>query len=104
MRKPVFATVMLVAAASAIGRPAATAGELIFKTSLLERHLAWPAEVSAIPPLLAIIRSAAIKNRRQLLAAAATDKAERGKRDYPSTPTRVRSRWRASARPRVCSA
>ena len=83
MRKPVFAIVMLVAAAAAISRPAAKAGELSFKNSLIEWHVAWPAQVSAIPPLLAIIRSAAIKNRRQLLAAAATDKTERGKQDYP---------------------
>lgn len=83
MRKPLFAIAMLATAASAIGRPALKAGELSFKNGLLEWHLAWPAEVSAIPQLLAFIRSAAIKERRELLAAAATQKAERGKLDAP---------------------
>ncbi len=82
MRKPMLAMLMLVAAATAIGRPAAKAGELNFKNSLLEWHVAWPAEVSAIPLLLATVRSVAIKSRQELLTAAATDKAERGKQDY----------------------
>ncbi|MGH6658155.1 MAG: PdaC/SigV domain-containing protein [Sphingomicrobium sp.] len=72
-----------IAAQTPASKPAAKAGELDLKNSLLNWHVAWPAEVSAIPDLLAAIRGPALKNRAGLLKTAAEDKADRTKRGYP---------------------
>lgn len=90
MRKLLLATAFGLAAAlapiaspAAAVQPAATAGGLNFKNSLLEWHVSWPAEVSAIPALLAAIREPALKNKASLLKTAAADKADRTKRGFP---------------------
>lgn len=83
MRNPLFTIALLIAATAAASQPAAKAGQLNFKNNLLAWHVGWPAEVSAIPALLASIRDPAVKNKRELLKTAASDKAERGKQGYP---------------------
>lgn len=83
MRNPLIPIAFLIATAAAPAQPAAKAGQLNFKNSLLEWHVGWPAEVSAIPALLASIRDPALRNKRELLKTAAADKADRGKQGYP---------------------
>ena len=53
------------------------------KTDLLDFHLGWPAEVSAIPALEKMIREPALAHKAELLKTAASDKAERAKSDFP---------------------
>jgi hypothetical protein len=56
------------------------------KTELLDFHLAWPSEVSAIPQLAAKIRAAAVTHKEELLKSAAADKAYRANNDFPFHP------------------
>ncbi len=83
MRGPIFGIAILVAAVAPESPPSAKAGQLNFKNSLLDWHVGWPAEVSAIPALLASIRDPAIRNKGALLKTAAADKAERTKSSFP---------------------
>ena len=84
MRKLLLGVGLAAAALAPIWAQAgAKAGELDFKNSLLSWHVGWPAEVSAIPALLAAIRDPALKNKASLLKTAAEDKADRTKRGYP---------------------
>ena len=53
------------------------------KTDLLDFHLAWPAEVSAIPALEKTIRDPALAHKAELLKTAASDKADREKQGFP---------------------
>lgn len=53
------------------------------KTDLLDWHLGYPAEVSAIPKLEALIRDPALEKKAELLSAARDDKASRGKEGFP---------------------
>ena len=68
---------------AAAGKPVAQPVNIHEKTELLDFHLAWPAEVSAIPPLAAKIRSAATAHKAELLKNAGEDKAWRSKQGFP---------------------
>lgn len=83
MRTIFFAAVLGLAAIAVAAQPTATAGELKFQNSLLEWNVSWPAEVSAIPALLASIRDPALKSKRDLLKTAAGDRADRKKQGFP---------------------
>ena len=62
---------------------AAAAGKIDDKTDLLTFHLAWPAEVGAIPALVEAIRGPALEHKAEMLANAKSDKAEREASNYP---------------------
>jgi hypothetical protein len=53
------------------------------ESDLLEFHLAWPAEVSAIPVLAGKLRASATAHKAELLKMAAEDKAQREKEKFP---------------------
>jgi hypothetical protein len=53
------------------------------QSELLDFHLAWPAEVSAIPSLAERIRSPAMAHKAELLNTARADKARRAEQDFP---------------------
>lgn len=53
------------------------------ETPILDWHVSWPAEVSAIPPLEQLIRGPAEKAQREYTKQAADDKAEREKQGFP---------------------
>lgn len=71
------------AAIEAPQQPAAAAVSIDDKTDLLDFHLGWPAEVSAIPALATLIRKPAEEQKAVLLKAAAEDRAMRTKEGYP---------------------
>ncbi|MEO6198412.1 MAG: DUF4163 domain-containing protein [Sphingomicrobium sp.] len=83
MRTLLLAAAIGLAAIAAPAQPGAKAGELKFKNSLLEWDVSWPAEVSAIPALLASIRDPALKVKRDLLKTAAADRIDRKKQGFP---------------------
>jgi hypothetical protein len=63
-------------------QPAAKAVSLDEESELLNWHLAYPAEVAAIPALAALIRDPAVKSKAELLELAGDDKAAREKDGY----------------------
>ncbi len=86
--------------------PAAPAKALVVdeKTDLLTFHLAWPAEVSAIPALVEAIRKPVMEHKAELLKNATADKAERATNDYPFNAYEYSSEFKvAGATPRLLS-
>lgn len=72
--------------APAAAPPAKTAPHAVTideKTELLAFHLAWPAEISAVPELARRIQSEAMAHKAELLKAAAADQAYRAKQNFP---------------------
>lgn len=63
--------------------PVASAVAIDDKTDLLDFHLSWPAEVTAIPALAEMIRAPALAHKVELLDTAASDRAQRAKEDFP---------------------
>lgn len=53
------------------------------KSDLLDFHLAWPSEISAIPQLATRLRAAAMTHQGELLKSAAEDRAYRAEQDFP---------------------
>ncbi|MEO7564547.1 MAG: DUF4163 domain-containing protein [Sphingomicrobium sp.] len=83
MRTLLLAAALGLSAIAAPAQPGAKAGALKFHNSLLEWDVSWPAEVSAIPALLASIRGPALKAKRDLLKTAAADRLDRKKQGFP---------------------
>lgn len=73
-------------AATQAAEPAAQPVAIDEKTDLLEFHLGWPAEISAIPALAAKLRSDAMAHKAELLETAAEDKKARAKESFPFNP------------------
>ncbi|QNM83526.1 DUF4163 domain-containing protein [Sphingomonas sabuli] len=71
------------AAVSAAAPQAPPAGVLDEKDALLEWHVAWPAEVAAIPALKAMIVDPALKAKTEMRETAAADKAMRARDGNP---------------------
>ena len=59
--------------------PTATGGAIEEKDELLSSSLKWPAEVGAIPSLLASVKAAFAKEKAELVEAARDDRAMRAK-------------------------
>lgn len=78
-----LAVLLLAAASGAATGPVPKAVSMDEKTGLLHWHLAYPAEVAAIPALAARIRAAALKEKAELLSDARTDRAERKQGGWP---------------------
>jgi hypothetical protein len=72
--------------AAPISAPAPSAVTIDEKTDLLAFHLAWPAEISAVPELADRIRAQALAHKAELLRTATADKAQRAKKDFPFHP------------------
>lgn len=53
------------------------------ENDLIDYHIAWSAEVAAVPQLVDRFRAAMEKNKAELLATAQADKAEREKQGFP---------------------
>lgn len=77
------APVVAPAATANVAERAAQAVAIDEETDLLEFHLAWPAEISAVPALATNLRSAAMAHKAELLKIAAEDKKDRAKEDFP---------------------
>ena len=83
---------------------AAAAGNIDDKTDLLTFHLAWPAEVGAIPALVEAIRGPALEHKAEMLANAKSDKAEREASNYPFHAYEVSNDYKvAGATPQLLS-